>query len=278
MDKSAIQAITALSVATVAQAALNENEIDAVVLEENYQLKSLESLKLRPDLFRAQFNTSALSQFIDYVDDAGSSNTGVFIDQEKMTAQAIIDMGHHDAPYWGKHRAHVALKQTPAYAALIRLNNGHLSQQDFIDFAEDWSANIAFYYDDNETAHDDATFKKTIKTLRKIKLSATAVSENSVENFSATRSAMEDIEVTAGNEKPPAGFIFRVVPHDGFDEVAFDCPLRAITDTKAVRLKYRIMQLDQQQLNIAEQFKAKITNNIKGGGISIYIGNMDYQK
>lgn len=279
MDQSAINAISALSTANAAQTALNAEDISAVVLEKNYELKSLETFKETPDHFRAQFNTSVLSQFIYYIDATGNQQTGVFIDQEKMTAQAIIDMGHSEAPHWGRHRAHVAIKQTTAYAALIHLNNGHLSQQDFIDFAEDWSANIAFYYGDaNEITRDDAVFKQTIKTLRKIKLSSTAVSENTVENFSASRSAMEDIEVTAGNEKPPAGFIFRTVPHDGFDEVAFACPLRAITDTKAVQLKYRIMQLDQQKLNIAEQFKEKITNGIKAAGVGIYIGNMEYQK
>ena len=278
MDNSAIQAIAALSAAQLAQRGIDGYpEISAIIVPEDYKIQNLESMKANPNHFRGTFSTRVLSQFIYYIGKNGSANTGVFINQDIMSATAILDMGNPDLPEWGKHRADAALKLTPAYSALIGFHDARLDQQNFIDFAEDWQDNILFYYDEPEKA-DALAFKSIIKTLRKIKTSTTAVAENAVENFSRSRSAMESIEITAGNEKPPTGFLFKVIPYDGFDEVTFDCPLRAITDDKAVKLKYRIVQLAQHQLNIANQFKEKIVSGIKINELAIFIGDMAYQQ
>jgi len=282
MDSTAIQAITALSAAQLAQEELHRfSGISAVVVPENYKLESLERLKLEPDFFRGSFSTPVLSQFTGYIDQNGTANTGVFIDQATMTANAIIDMGNPESPEWGKHRARVTLDKTPAYADLLRFNDGFLDQQTFIDFAEDWQDNIEFYGDalvDGQIVINTPDFSKTIKTLRKIKTSAKSSLENEVGNFNAARSALESIEITAGGERPPTGFRFSTIPHDGFDSVAFDCRLRAITDDKSVQLKFRIVQLAQHQELIAGQFREKIVEGIKVDELNIFIGTMDYQK
>lgn len=277
MDKTAIEAISAQAAAQLAQKEIVDRDIAAVVIPNGYELKSLEPLGNEPTHFRGQFNTTVLSQFIGYIDQNGTAHSGVFIDQEAMSAKAIIDMGNPESPEWGKHKAIATLKRTTAYAALIKYSDERLDQQTFIDFAEDWQDNIAFYFGDNSTA-DAAQFKEHIKLLRKLKTTAKATSETEVGNFSANRSALESIEITAGSEQPPTGFVFKVIPHDGFEAVAFDCQLRAMPDEKAVKLKYRITQLAQHQETIAEQFRDKIVGGIKVDEIQIFIGNMDYQK
>jgi uncharacterized protein YfdQ (DUF2303 family) len=276
MDSTAIQAISALSAAQLAQNEISAYTEGAVVIPKDYTLQSLEKLRLAPNHFRGQYSTSVLSQFISYIDNHGTSETSVFINQDTMSANAIIDMGYIDDPKWGKHRAEVALKRTPAYGDLLDFNNVTVDQQTFIDFAEDWQDNVLFYYGEPEFAEAEA-FKPTIKTLRKLKTSATATTENEVGNFSANRSAMEQIEISAGNQEPPTGFIFKTIPHDGFEEVAFNCQLRAITDGKSVQLKYRIAQLERHKEQIAEQFKDKIVSGVRVDGINIFIGTMSYQ-
>ncbi|MGZ4954118.1 MAG: DUF2303 family protein [Methylobacter sp.] len=277
MEQNAVTEIAKLSAAQSANSELRNRGLEAVVIPNDHHLENLEKLSDKPDLFRGQFSTTVLAQFTGYVDQHGSENTGVFLDQDRMTAEAIIDLGDHDTPQWGKHRASVTLRKTPAYAALIRADENRMDQQDFIDWAEDHQDNIAFYYGDSHE-NSDQGFKATLKTLRKLKTSATATSETEVGNFNANRTAMEAIEVTAGSAQPPAGFLFKAIPHDGFDEVTFDCQLRAITDGKAVQLKYRIVQLAQHQEKIAEQFRDKINAGIHVDEINIFIGNMDYQK
>jgi len=282
MDSTAVKAIADLSAAKLAQEEINiYSGISAVVIPDGYKLDGLERLKPEPDHFRGTFHTPVLSQFTGYIDQNGTANTGVFIDQATMTAKAILDMGDHDQPQWGKHRASVTLDRTPAYAELMRFNDKFMDQQAFIDFAEDWQDNIQFYGDgmvDGQAVINTPAFAQVIKTLRKLKTSATASSENEVGNFNAARSALESIEITAGGEQPPTGFQFETIPHDGFYAVQFDCQLRAITAEKTVRLKFRIVQLAQHQEQIAAQFRDRIVSGIKVDELNIFIGTMDYQK
>lgn len=275
MDQSAIQEIANLSAAQTAGNVIAQNGMAAIVIPGNYKLEPIEHLNPLPTQFRGKFKTTVLAQFIRYIDQNGSADTGVFIDQDSMSAAAIIDMETKDFPQWGKHIAGVAIKKTPTYGALLSFADQCLNQQAFIDFAEDCQDHIAFYYGDHQPTADP--FKATIKTLRKLKTAATATTENEVGNFNASRSAMETIEITAGAEQPPAGFLFTVVPHDGFDAIKFDCQLRAITEGKEVKLKYRIVQLEQHKEQIAEQFREKIISGIKTDEISIFIGEMAYQ-
>jgi len=277
MDSTAIEAIADLSAAQQAQIKINAHlDIGAIIIPDGYKLQSLEPLKPEPGHFRGQFDTTVLSQFIGYIDQNGTAHTGVFINQDTMSAKAIIDMGNPRSPEWGKHLARVTLKRTPAYAELMDNKDKRLSQQEIIDFAEDHPDNIVFYYGDQGSA-EPADLKQTIKTLRKLKTAATATTEHETNNFSANRSAMESIEITAGASQPPTGFTFHAIPHDGFEPVTFDCQLRAITDGKEVSLKYRIAQLAQHQEQIAEQFRDKITTGIHVDDIQILIGDMAYQ-
>lgn len=278
MDNTAIEAIAAMAAAQLAQREIGEHhDIAAVVIPKDYNLTNLEKFKSEPDHFRGVFSTNILEQYTGYVDKNATADSGVFINQDKMTATAIIDMGNHDLPKWGKHEASVTLKNTPAYDALLSLRDRKITQQDFIDFAEDWQEHIQFYYGDDVTIGHES-FKETIKTLRKLKTSVTATSETEIGNFAANRSAMESIEVTAaGSQQPPTGFLFSTIPYDGFGPVSFDCQLRALPDAKEVFLKYRIGQLAQHQERLAEQFRDKIINSISVENISVFIGNMDYQ-
>jgi|APLak6261669087_1056070.scaffolds.fasta_scaffold08182_2 uncharacterized protein YfdQ (DUF2303 family) len=282
MDNTAVQAIADLSAAKLAQDSIDKlSDISAIVIPNDYKLLSLEHLKPEPDHFRGQFSTNVLSQFISYLDQNGTCNTGVFINKEAMKAKAIIDMGNALSPEWGKHTAAATLERTPAYAALMRLADERMDQQFFIDFAEDWQDNLTFYFDDSSYAGvpEGFTFKQHINSLRKLTTTAKSTSENEIGNFAANRSALESIEISSGNDRPPTGFLFKVIPYDGFKEVCFDCSLRAMNnDDKSVRLKFRITALDQHQETIAEQFREKIESGIDVAEIKIFIGNMDYQK
>lgn len=278
MDKSAVQEIVKLAVN--AGALLEEN--NAAIIPDGYKLQSLEHLQLRPYLFRGLFSTNLLNEFAGYVNAYGNSDTSVFIDQQSMSALAVIDQGSQEEPKWGRHKAKIELLATPAYSAILKRDNNPLLQQDFIDFAEDWQENIQFYFTNEAQpdAYQPTLFKQTIKTLRKLKVSATASKEQSVGNFSASQSALESIEVKAGNEDIPAGFLFNVTPYEGFDPITLDCQLRAVNDEKSVKLKYRIGQLGLIEERIANQFREKLNVeiNAKELSIALFIGKMSYQQ
>jgi len=274
MDASAVQALVDLAVSQTQNAAMNRDDI--VIVPNTAGIKSLEQYNRTPNSFKARFETNVLSEFINYINcNADNESSCIFINKENSSANGIIDLGYHLAPEWGRHRAYVTLKKTPAYAAVISENNKVLGQQDFIDFCEDWQPNIKFFYG---TPADTGTqsFPSTIATLRKLKVTANAEKEHVVGNFAASASALEAIEIKAGNVELPTGFLFETNPHDEFYSIVLVCQLRAAGDEKSVKLKYRINQLEASTEVIANEFRDKITKGV-AIDLPVYIGDMAYQ-
>jgi uncharacterized protein YfdQ (DUF2303 family) len=248
----------------------------AVIVPDGYKLESLERFNPVPSLFKGGFSTTILSEFADYVSKHGNENSAVFIDNERIQALAIIDMGSHEAPQWGKHRADINLLKTPAYAALLRWNNQTCDQQTFIDFVEDWSENITFIFDD-DFVNGSTPLDKVIKSLRKVKVGFQSTKEQEVQSSSSSRSLLESIEIKAGNEPLPIGFVFSTLAYDGIDPVDFNCQLRVTSDEKNVRFKFRVGQLDAINERISFEFKEAIFESLASSKIAIHIGKMTYQ-
>lgn len=276
MDKSAIQEIIRLITANFDGAApLNDGS--AIIIPDGYKIQNLEQFDPYPKAFKALFSTTVLAEYIDYVNKHGDETTGIFIDPINMTSNAIIDLGEKLNPLWGKHQAKIKLLKTPAYKALLHDQNGLLTQQELIDFAEDWQDSVHFYSGDANNV-DKVPFTDIIKILRRLKINANSASEQNVTNFSASKSALEAIEITAGQDPLPTGFIFETVPYEGFEPVRFNCQLRAINEEKAVKLKYRIGQLDLINEIIADKFREFLKTGLKAElTYAIFIGTMDYQ-
>lgn len=274
MDNSAVEAIAALAITKETNRALLV-DLHTIILPEKHNIKSLEAFKQKPDRFRGTYKTNLIGEFTDYIEEYSTSNTAVFIDQNEMSAKAILDMGNDEKPQWGEHKALVTLKKTPAYAALLQFCNGHLDQQAFIDFAEDWQDHIQFYHEETSPT-EQKTFAQHITTLRKLTVKSTSTADQTTSNFAAQRSALETIEVQATGQEPPAGFRFKTIPHEGFTEVTFTCQLRAVSNDKDVKLKYRIGKLETIKEAIGQEFREKIKTT--DDALRIFIGNMAYQE
>lgn len=275
MDNNAVKEIAKLANLTNLAKSLEQN--NAIVIPDGYKLQSLENLQEKPNSFKACFSTSILQEFTNYVLEYSQTlETSVFINPEKMTATAIIDQGTHINPDWGKHRANLNLKPTPAYVELLKFTNAQLSQQDLIDFLEDWKDLIAIYFDDSSIA-DEKNFPRAIKNIRNLKINATKTTEQTQGNFNASRSALESIEIKSGSDQLPAGFLFNTIPFEGFKHAIFDCQLRAMPGEKTINLKYRIAKLDNIAESISKELREKIIENLTGESINIFIGDMQYQ-
>jgi len=274
MDNTAVDAIASLATTQALNPILaNAN---AVILPDKHAIKSLELLQQKPDRFRGTYKTNLIGEYLCYLEEFSTADTFIFIDQNEMAANAILDMSNDGIPLWGEHKAMVSLKKTPAYAAVLQFCNTTLDQQAFIDFAEDWQDHVQFYYS-TPTLSDAVPFANTLKTLRKLTVKSTSTADQTTNNFAASRSAMEAIEIQdSTGQEPPTGFLFMANPYEGFDQVFFNCQLRAISTDKDVKLKYRIRKLETLQETIAQEFRAKIKSSAQA--LRIFIGNMAYQE
>lgn len=274
MDQSAIHAIRSMATAEQANALLHGiHELSPVVIvPENYKIADLEKYAQLPERFRGQFTTRYLEEFVSYINEKGTTRTGIFIDPENDYAKAILNMGSETNPEWGDHLASLNLTKTPEFLKLIINDGKTLSQQDLIDFAEDWQSNIEFISDQEE----NLDFRSSINAIRRLTVSATQSNESIQGNFNASQSSLDAIEVKAAGAILPFGFIFTCTPYESFNEINCLCQLRALTDGKTVNLKYRIMVMDRLIYKIGVEFKELLKKSITIDA-GFYTGTMDYQ-
>lgn len=169
-----------------------------------------------------------------------------------------IDMGDTEAQQWGNHSAIVGLNKTPAYLALLENKGKAMEQRAFLDFSADFENHISFFYEDESTA----SFAHATKILRRLKASATSSNEQAINNHAASRSAMESIEISAGQDPIPAFFTFTAIPYEGFEPALFRCQLLTNVSGSNVVLHYRIDQLDTITEQIGGQFRDKINGGV----------------
>jgi uncharacterized protein YfdQ (DUF2303 family) len=121
MDSSAIEAITDNAAIQDLNRTITNHNVFAV--PNSAKLESLERFDSRPEFFRANFKTTVLDEYITYINQNANNHSGIFINPDLMQAVAIIDLGEHLNPQWGKHKAHALLKKSPAYTALLNQQN-----------------------------------------------------------------------------------------------------------------------------------------------------------
>jgi uncharacterized protein YfdQ (DUF2303 family) len=272
MDSSAIQKIIDLS---QERNRIEVGAIPAAIVAKDSSVASLEHLLESPIHHKAKFTTSVFDDFVGYckVNSDEISYSTIYIDQKAMCARAIFDHGHAANPQWGHHNANLILDKTPEFAALLENNNKDLSQQEFVDFLRDWQKHI----DLAEGGIDTIPFLDAINRIRKLTVTSLSKSESEVGNFSANKSALESVEVSAGSTTPPGVLLWIGTPYEGFGKRNFNAEIRAKTDGSNIKLRYRITQLESGINDIANEFRDRIKQALAEDSINIYLGTIQHR-
>lgn len=264
MDASAIKQLQDLVAAASGNSNLYEAGLPVIVLPDGHKIHSTESFGDTPMRHRENFKTQYLSEFVAYVNIYKNGDEAVFIDDETMQAQGIIDRSFPNAPTWQGHTASLKLQRTPALAALLKDNNRLLTQDELIDFAQDWKDHIVFFDGETPLSHNDA-----LSRLRKLKISKSSHVESNRGDFKATASAIEQIAIDAADAPLPSHFEFRTEPYLEFDKYVYTGQLRALGDDNKPQLKYRLVGLPVIDQAISIEFKNRISAELPSTEIHI---------
>lgn len=249
----------------------NNSKSAQFVVPDNYKVIDTEPYEETPNLFRGTFKTGFLADFLAYLNDNSNEATAVFFDAEKtLSATAIIDLGSHASPEWAKHRAELKLGQTPEYAGLLKLANQTLSQRNFIDFVEDYIERIVFFGADDKPIAKN----KALTALRKLTVASITELNMTVEDHQYTASSFDMLEMKSKDEVVPTRFEFTCVPYFEISQQQFNCRLRAVLDDKVPQMKYRVVNADDIQLAISQEFEDRLRDAL-GDSVRIYAGSMD---
>ena len=269
MDKSAIQQIQETANTKEFLAQLSKADFPIAALPESFSLHDLEKFMPNRNYFRGVMETSNLEEFVRYHEDYQTEGNQCFIDENRMSAITIFDLGTVYVPGHCKHQAKLTLRKTAAYRSLLATNEERLSQKKLAEWVEDYSDFIQVISTTGELVENSVASA----AIRNMKFESKAGRESNVDDFSHHQSEYESIAVRTKEEFPmPAVFKFTCEPYVGLQERTFE--LRMSTLGNEILL-LRIKRLEQHEEEMSEEFQRKLQAQFQTDKIEIttFIGS-----
>lgn len=240
------------------------SELPVVALPNNFDIKNIESLLDRRNRFRGTFKTSSIHDFIGYTEAQVLNDAKMFVDHsEQMEAVAIFDVGDADNPLHCEHRAVYKPKPTAAFAAISSIaERDKLSQRELTDFIEDWLEDITIVCDEGADEPTELRPAQAIASIRSVTVEARSSQTHSEGNFSASRSAMDEVEARSAVDRLPDFLVFEVSPYEGFEKQTIYLRVSLFTGSEKPSFKLRWVGKEAQIEGIGEELVAKLQEGL----------------
>ncbi len=223
--------------------------------------------KYMPDRRRARGNmqTTSISDFADYTNEHAETGCTAFVNAQKFTATAVLNLGTPAKPGHADNTATLTPEKTAAYAALTGITGRGITQQAAAEFLEDWIDHIECYVD---TGSESATVqnRKAIGAIRRITIEALRKVESEVQSLSATQSAFESIAASS-KDAIPTLIYFNCQPYAELAERLFVLRLGIVTGDKAPHIVLRIIKEEQHREEMAAELCQILAGKVEAGTI-----------
>lgn len=270
MDHTAVAKIVELG-AQAASKLLPTHE-PAIVNHKDYTVVSLEHLQPGRARFSGKFATSVPADFARYIrghlknieSQAGEDGYIGFINKTGMSAALFFNRGTNANPGHCDDIAELALKATAPYKAALEICNRKLSQRDLSDWLEDWrdyAQGMVRRFEGDETYADMLPLVRTIAAIRNVSIEAMANQSTALSDHSTQRSALEKIEARS-TEVLPTHICFTCVPYEGLIQRPVYIRLNVLTSEKSPTFVLRIVNPEQLQEELADEFKDLLTTQL----------------
>lgn len=257
---------------------LHLRTLDAVMVPDNFKMQSIEKYLPAPSRKKGAFNTSLIESFTNYctqeLEQSEHNHAACFINADRLSANAIFDVGTINDPKHAENTASFILEKTQEFIAILEANNNKLGQLDFTYWLEDYRPYVADLFD---SAGESIDFKKGIHALRKITFTAQTESNHTEEHLSSEQSGFTRIEAKSGAEQNlPATIEFRCKPSPDLEEISIHARIIPQNSPRGVEIKLQLIQLERIKQDLAISFKEMIQDSLKELDLKTYIGT--YQK
>ena len=268
-DKSAIEELSQ------AQAITAANDVDGpyIALPSDFKLHDMEGFDLYRRRARGNMSASDMDGFFDYISAHKDNGTTIFakgIDNGKLVATAVLNLGDVSAPGHADNTATLSIQRTAAYAALggqARL----LDQREAAEFIEDWSDNFQCFGASVE-GEDPALIpnKQVIATLRVLTIKSASESTTEVKSLGAARSAFESVAATSKSTIPTLLY-FTCVPFLGLPSRQFNLRLGIKTGGDKPMVMLSIINAEKHAEDMGKEFSALLKS--QAGDIPVIAGS-----
>lgn len=270
LDKDAIKELSKAGAITAADEALagaiDNGSSGIVALPNDFTMHDMEKSLPQRRRARGCMTTSLLPDFASYTNLHREPGASVFVDQDRMQAVAVLNLGDPTEPGHADNTAKFTARATAAYRALIQHANGQgHKQQVLAEFIEDWAGTVECFNDAGPI-----TGPKAIAAVRKITIESLKKLENTEQQLGASRSAFESIQASS-TEPLPTTIYFKCVPYQGLAERLFVLRLGVLTGNDKPTLNLRVVNQEKHAEEMAAEL-AQLVRDAIGDELPVLVG------
>lgn len=269
LNGDAISQITELAISGVRLNAVENMPCPAVAVPNGLEIVNLERYQNGRYRFRGSLKTTSINDFVKYsVGYSDAPGVRCFIDAEDMTARTIFNLGTIEYPGHADNSALIVLKKTSPFSAVLSVNGRKQGQKELAEWLEDWRDHLLAFDADGNVLD----IKLAIGAVRRITIESSRSSDHEDSDFSARRSVMENVEAKS-KDIMPAAFEFKCTPYDELQERAIKLRYSILTSQDTPTLVLRIVQLENLQELMAQEFRDILSAKFEETQIETFIGN-----
>lgn len=273
IDKEAIELLAQSQAITSATEALAEglDNSGLVTLPNDFGLHDIEAHMPNRRRPRGKMVTPVVEHFASYVRDRIQPGGAVFVDQEHMVAEAVLNLGTTAEPGHADNIAVYAPQRTAAFKSLEAHATGRsLTQLVVAEFLEDWAGAVECFNADGPIKAGNA-----IAAVRKITIESMRKQEHEERDLGVEASSFESVQAKS-KEPIPTTIYFKCVPYNGLPERQFVLRLGILTGEKQPSIVLRIVKIEQHREEMAQELADKVNAALAAGedteAISVAIG------
>jgi uncharacterized protein YfdQ (DUF2303 family) len=271
MDKSAIEKIQESNALSIAREQLDKQKLPGVlVAPDNTKLADLEQFMPNARHFKLRFDTKVIGEFVRYVSQHAKKDSGIFIDDENLSAGCCVDLGTTDKPLHKYHGENIRLKKTAAYSAILEKVGRKLGQKEAAEFIEDWKHEIATILTSEE---GEMTVGQAASSMRNLSIEQARETNSKVSDFGYSASAQERLEAK-NKDRLPAFIKFSIAPYHGLGEREIILRVGVIPSGDAPTITFRIVGDEALKEELAFEFKDILVDKLVNCEAPIYIGTI----
>ena len=259
MDSSAIKMIQDTAIDAQKIRLPSQLEGVAMIVPKDYAIRGIEDFLPNRLRFRGRFKTDSIEDFVDYV--KSQSRYRGFIDPNDLSAKVFFNLGDEGNPGHADWTAELEAKKTSEYRAVLNANTDTMIQSEAIEFIEDWSHLLSAFKTTTDGFNVDISIPKVISAIRKVKIDSKSTTEVTQENFKAQTSRLDSVEASS-DEGLPNFITFTAIPYMGLSHRIFTLRVSIMSGGSYPKLKFRIVGLEKQQEEIAQEFKSLLIKEI----------------
>jgi uncharacterized protein YfdQ (DUF2303 family) len=218
--------------------ALNRTNLAALPISTS--LHNLEPYAKNRSRMRGMMHTTNLPSFAQYVaENSVPTATAIFVDPLNMSTTAVLNFGSNETPGHADNRAVFKATETAPYKALLNITSQAQTQKSLAEFLEDWPDFVKFF-----NGAEIITAPKAIAAIRKITIESAKKVENTEQNFSVTRSALETVQATS-IDPLPTHIYFSCAPYTSHPQRTFVNRLTIGTSSATPTLQLRTVRPEE---------------------------------